>query len=92
MATKQTSAHNGLLLELCTMLRNCANCKTCNGNQVIRELESYAGLGITDEAYFYLEPYDEKTNAKIIDAAERFGYDAGVITDRGNEYIEFVKR
>lgn len=78
-----------LLEDICILLNNCANCKSCAPTD---ELKYYSGLIITTPNTFYIEPYGEKTNAKLIKIAEQHGYEAGIITESDNTYLEFTSK
>lgn len=78
-----------LLEDICILLNNCANCKTCAPTD---ELKCYSGLIITTPDTFYIEPYEEKTNAKLIKIAEQHGYKAGIITKGDYTYLQFTAK
>lgn len=86
-----TKIHNKLLEDICLNLLNCADCHYTKNCNPAHKLRANAGLIITGDTAFYIEPYSEKINASLIKLAKEHGYNAGVIKDHDNEYIEFVK-
>lgn len=78
-----------LLEDICIELNNCADCmKTCNAQHI---LTCNQNLQITSDKSFYIDPYDEAMNARLIHCAETHRYHAGLIADHGCEYLEFIK-
>ena len=81
--------HKEVLYEICLIINNCANCY----NEELRITEcnciNCVDIFKVNANSFYIEPYDDMTNGKLIDIGKECGYNVGFVL--GGEYDGMIK-
>lgn len=81
---QKKNSHKDILSDICLLLHNCGECKKCNPLDIL-----YRDVQKATQSCFYLEPYDSKTNIKLLDIAKRHNYHAGFVNWKGGMMIKF---
>lgn len=83
---QRKDSHRGILSDICLLLHNCGDCKECNlWNSLHIDIQKVS------QSCFYLEPYDSKTNIKLLDIAKKHNYHAGFVNWKDGMMIKFWK-
>ena len=86
---EQTEAHENIIMDLCVLLYNCADCTECNIKCMVRLLDL---CKVTKNSFRIPDQYENKTNRKFIDIAEKNNYTVSFIeVSNGDFYTQFEK-
>lgn len=89
---KRKMTHKKIITEICLLINNCADCYNEEVKKTVCCPLNCVELFKVTEKSFYIEPYDNKTNIKLIDIAEQYGYKLGFIMEENEiKSIKFWK-
>lgn len=87
---EQAEAHKNIIMDLCVLLHNCADCTECNMVCMVRLLEL---CKITKDSFRIPGEYNNSINLNFLYLASKNYYKASFIeVDNGNRFIEFRKK
>ena len=81
---QKKNLHKDILSDICLLLHNCAECRECNPSEIL-----YREVQKATQSCFYIEPYDSKTNIKLLDIAKKHNYHAGFVNWKDGMMIKF---
>lgn len=83
--------HKNILKDICMNVHNCADCFDESTRKVC--CNPHVDTFHVSKNAFYIESYgDSRTNKVLLDMAEKYGYEAGVIFENGICMIKYWKR
>lgn len=86
---EQAKIHEGIIMDLCVLLHNCADCTECNIKCMVHLLDL---CKITKDSFRIPDQYGNKTNRKFLSIAEKNNYIVSFIeVDNGDYYTQFEK-
>jgi len=86
---EQAEAHKNIILDLCLLLHNCADCTDCNIGCMVRLLEL---CKITKVSFRIPDEYGNDTNRKFLSIADKNNYEVSFIeVDDVDYYTQFDK-
>lgn len=89
LRTEQAEEHKNIIMDLCVLLHNCANCTECNIKCMVRLLDL---CKVTKDSFRIPDQYENKTNRKFLSIAEKNNYTVSFIeVDNGDFYTQFEK-
>lgn len=82
--------HKSIIMDLCTTLKNCADCEKCNIKNMINELNL---VKINEKSFRLPDKWENETNRKFIDIGYKNNYTVNFIEVDNNDYFtEFVSK
>lgn len=87
---EQAEEHKNIIMDLCVLLHNCADCTECNIKCMVRLLEL---CKVTKDSFRIPDQYESKTNRKFSNIAEKNNYTVSFIEiDNEDFYTQFEKK
>lgn len=88
---KREEVHKEIIFDICMIVNNCAECHNNETKQTECCSLNCVELHKVSANSFYMVPYDNRTNRRLIEIAEQHGYKAGFIIDAGETVMKFWK-
>lgn len=86
---EQAEEHKNIIMDLCVLLHNCADCTECNVSCMMRLLELRK---VTKDSFRIPDEYSNPTNRKFLSIADKNNYTVSFIeVDNGDYYTQFEK-
>lgn len=87
---EQSEKHKNIIMDLCILLHNCADCTECNIKHMVRLLDI---CKVTKDSFRIPDQYENKTNRKFMSIAEKNNYTVSFIeVENGDFYTQFEKK
>lgn len=86
---EQAEEHKNIIMDLCILLHNCADCTECNIKCMVRLLDL---CKVTKNSFRIPDEYNNNINRKFMDTAVKHGYVISFIeVDNRDFYTQFEK-
>lgn len=79
--------HVNIIMDLCTILKNCADCEKCNIQNMIDELNI---VKINEKSFRLPDKWENKTNRRFLDIGYKNNYNVKlIVVDNDDYFTEF---
>ncbi len=79
--------HENIIMDLCTTLKNCADCEKCNIQNMIDELNL---VKINEKSFRLPDKWENKTNRRFLDIGYKNNYNVKfIVVDNDDYFTEF---